>query len=137
MIPILTLTSSSETWYLLGGSITAGPNEDNAKIADINGVTTVKTIKLTVTLDKDITRTSEGRSDLIYATAVTPHNYSAGDILFVQGFDTGEFNGSFFVQEVFSSRDFTYRLRATATADPGFATGVTGVKIASKHPTLM
>ena len=121
----------------LGGSITAGPNEDNAKIADINGVTTVKTIKLTVTLDKDITRVSEGRSDLIYATAVTPHNYSAGDILFVQGFDTGEFNGSFFVQEVFSSRDFTYRLRATATADPGFATGVTGVKIASKHPTLM
>ena len=121
----------------LGNTITAGPNSENAKIADINGVGTVKSIKLTVTLDKDITRVSEGRSDLIYATAVTPHNYTAGDILFVEGFDTGEFNGSFFVQEVFSSRDFTYRLRATATQDPAFSTTVSGVKIASKHPTLM
>jgi len=121
----------------LGGSITAAPNSDNPKIADLTGLSSVKEIKLTVNLDKDILRTAEGRSDLIYATAVTPHNFEDGDILFVEGFSTNEFNGSFFVKEVFSSRDFIYTLRATASQDPQFAQGaISRVKISSKHPTL-
>ena len=122
----------------LGNSITAIPNADNPKIADIDGIGSVSKIRFTVNLDKDIIRTANARTDLIYATATTKHNLNANDILYVEGFTTAEFNGSFFVQELFSSRDYTYRLRATATADPLFVnSGIANVKISSKHPTLL
>ncbi|AOV61558.1 virion structural protein [Synechococcus phage S-WAM1] len=123
----------------LGNSINAGPKEDtDNKIAEVSGLGSVKEITLTVNLNKDIIRTADNRTDLIYCSALTPHNFTANDILFVEGFTTAEFNGSFFVKEVFSSRDFTYKLRATATADPAFAQGaIARVKISSKHPTLL
>ena len=123
----------------LGNSITAGIKEDsNDKIAEVNGLSSVKKIRLTVNLNKDIIRTADNRTDLIYCSALSPHNFSNNDILFVEGFTTAEFNGSFFVKEVFSSRDFIYKLRATATADPQFEQGaISRVKISSKHPTLL
>ena len=122
----------------LGNSITAIPNADNPKIADIDGIGSVSKIRFTVNLDKDIIRTANARTDLIYATATTAHNLNANDILYVEGFTTAEFNGSFFVQELFSSRDYTYRLRSTASADPLFVnSGIANVKISSKHPTLL
>ena len=123
----------------LGNSITAGIKEDsNDKIAEVNGLTSVKKIRLTVNLNKDILRTADNRTDLIYCSALSPHNFNTNDILFVEGFTTAEFNGSFFVKEVFSSRDFIYKLRATATADPQFFQGaISRVKISSKHPTLL
>jgi len=123
----------------LGNSVNAGPKEDtNNKIAEVSGLSSVKTIRVTVNLNKDIVRTSEANTDLIYCSALSPHNFKTNDILFVEGFTTAEFNGSFFVKEVFSSRDFTYRMRAIATGEPAFQqNAIARVKIASKHPTLL
>jgi len=122
----------------LGGQVTTGPTEDNNKIAFIDGITSAKSVVLTTNLNKDIIRTSEVRTDLIYCTSLTPHRFNAGDILFVEGFTTDQFNGSFFVKEVFSSRDFIYQIRAVADSEPQFAQGaISRVKIASKHPTLL
>ena len=123
----------------LGNSITAGIKEEtDDKIAEVSGLNTVSSIRLTVNLNKDILRTTENRTDLIYCSALSPHNFNTNDILFVEGFTTAEFNGSFFVKEVFSSRDFIYRMRAVATAEPAFQqNAISRVKIASKHPTLL
>lgn len=123
----------------LGNSVNAGPKADtNNKIAEVSGLDSVKTIRVTVNLNKDIIRTNEANTDLIYCSALSRHNFTVGNILFVEGFTTDQFNGSFFVKEIFSSRDFTYRMRATADADPQFEQGsIARVKIASKHPTLL
>lgn len=123
----------------LGNSINAGPKADtDNKIAEITGLTSVKKVRLTVNLNKDIVRNSEAFTDLIYCSALSPHNFDNDNILFVEGFTTNEFNGSFFVKEVFSSRDFIYKLRAVATAEPAFEqSAISRVKIASKHPTLL
>ncbi|UNH61325.1 baseplate wedge initiator [Synechococcus phage S-SZBM1] len=122
----------------LGGQVTAGPTENDNKVAFVDGITSAKSVILTVNLNKDIIRLSEARTDLIYCTSLTPHRFNAGDILFVEGFTTQQFNGSFFVKEVFSSRDFIYQIRAVADSEPQFAQGaISRVKIASKHPTLL
>ena len=122
----------------LGGSVTAGPSENDPKIAEFNGLTTVKSIRVTVNLNKDLIRSSVSNTDLIYCTALSPHRFTAGDILFVEGFTTQQFNGSFFVKEVFSSRDFIYQMRAAADSDPQFLQGaISQIKISSKHPTLL
>ena len=48
--------------------MTAGPKEDDPKIGQINGVTTVKEVEFVVTLDKDIIRTAEARTCHIYTS---------------------------------------------------------------------
>ena len=122
----------------LGGNVTAGPTEDNNKIGFVDGITSAKSVILTANLNKDIIRTSENRTDLIYCTSITPHKFNPGDILFVEGFTTQQFNGSFFVREVFSSRDFIYQIRSVADSEPVFfQNAISRVKIASKHPTLL
>lgn len=122
----------------LGSSIQAGPSEDDPKVAEITGLTTVKSIRVIVNLNKDIIITSEANTDLIYCTALSPHRFDVGNILFVEGFTTSQFTGSFFVKEIFSSRDFIYQMRAVAYSDPQFLQGtISSVKISSKHPTLL
>jgi len=69
----------------LGNSITAGIKEDtDDKIAEVAGLNTVSSIRLTVNLNKDIIRTAENRTDLIYCSALSPHNFNVNDILFVE-----------------------------------------------------
>ena len=110
---------------------------DAYKIVKVTGFPSVKEVELTCVLKKDIKKTSEARSDLVYATSVTPHNFRANDIIFTEGFTTTEYNGSFFISEVFGSREYVFALRTTAAGDPLFVQGaISNVKIYAKHPSL-
>jgi len=111
---------------------------DKEKILTISGLPSVKKIEVTCTLKKDIKRIANALTDLIYATSVTPHNYVVNEVLFTEGFTADEFNGSFFVQEVFGSREFIFKIRGTATGEPQFSNGSIGnVRIYAKHPTMV
>ena len=110
---------------------------DKEKVLTISGFASVKKVELVCTLKKDIKRTANTLTDLIYATSTSPHNFKAGEILFTEGFVADEFNGSFFVQEIFGSREFIFKIRSVATGAPTFDQGTIGsVQIYAKHPTL-
>ncbi len=110
---------------------------DAYKIVKVTGFPSVKEVELTTTLKKDIKKVSEVRSNLVYATSVTPHNFRDEDIIFTEGFTTTEYNGSFFIREVFGSREYVFGLRATAAGDPLFLQGsISNVNIYAKHPSL-
>ena len=96
---------------------------DAYKIVKVTGFPSVKEVELTTTLKKDIKKVSEVRSNLVYATSVTPHNFRADDIIFTEGFTTTEYNGSFFIREIFGSREYVFGLRSTAAGDPLFLQG--------------
>ena len=108
-------------------------------IATFGNLVGVKEFKLTANLDKDIIPTGAlTYTDLVFANATTKNNFEKNEIIFVEGFSTNEYNGSFFVEELFSSRQFTYRLRSTAIQDPVFSQGViASVNIYAKHPKLL
>ena len=113
-------------------------NGSDDKILRISGLDTVKSIRVITDLTKDTTINSEVRTDLVFCDSSTRHNYAANDIIYTTGFTTDQFNGSFFVKEVFNSRDFIYQIRDTATSDPAFNNGSIGsVKIYAKHPTFL
>ena len=110
---------------------------DAYKIVKVTGFPSVKEVELTTTLKKDIKKVSEVRSNLVYATSVTPHNFRADDIIFTEGFTTTEYNGSFFIREIFGSREYVFGLRSTAAGDPLFLQGsISNVNIYAKHPSL-
>ena len=122
----------------IGGSVTVNPKEDAPTILQINGIGSVKEISLIAVLDKTILVDTQERTDLVYCVANSAHKYSANDILFTEGFSTSEFNGSFFVKEVFSSREFTFQVRETPAAEPAFLqNSIARVSIYTKHPTLL
>ena len=111
------------------------------KIATFGGLVGVKQFNLQAKLNKDVIP-SQGltNTDLVYCSANTRHNFAATDIIFTEGFSTNEYNGSFFVEEVFTSRDFTYKLRSTAVQDPTFSgsgSSVSNVNIFAKHPKFL
>ena len=110
---------------------------DKEKVLTISGFASVKKVELVCTLKKDIKRSSSALTDLIYATSLTPHNYVVNEVLYTEGFVADEFNGSFFVQEVFGSREFIFKIRDTATGAPTFDQGtIASVNIYAKHPTI-
>ena len=88
--------------------------DETEKILRVVNLPSVKKIRVTSTVKKDIIRTAEVRTDQVYATSVTRHNYNNGEILYTTGFSQTAFNGSFFVKEVFGSREFTFTIRDTA-----------------------
>ena len=111
------------------------------KIATFAGLIGVKKFSLIATLDKDVIPASAlANTDLVYCSANSRHNFEANEIIFTERFATNDYNGSFFVEEVFSSREFTFRLRATAVQDPTFSgtgSSVSNVNIYAKHPKLL
>lgn len=110
--------------------------DSTQKIATITGFASVKKIRVTARLQKDIIPTAYSNTDLIYCTSTSPHNFQPGNILFVEGFSGTQFNGSFFIEDVVASREFTYTIRTNATQQPTFTGGVGNVDIYTKHPTL-
>jgi len=117
------------------GNITLAEDE---KSVEISGFASVKKIRVTARLEKDIIMTGSVRTDKVYFTSNTPHFYKANDILFTEGFQGNQYNGSFFVDDVIGSREFTLGIRAAAVSDPGFVNnGIQNVNVYAKHPTLL
>ena len=65
-------------------SINAGniTEADDQKSVEISGFASVKKIRVTVRLEKDILRTADIRTDLIYSTSNSPHRFQEGEIIF-------------------------------------------------------
>ena len=111
---------------------------EDEKSVEISGFASVKKIRVTARLEKDIIMTGSVRTDKVYCTSNTPHFYKANDILFTEGFSGAQFNGSFFVDDVIGSREFTFGIRANAVSEPAFVNnGIQNVNIYAKHPTLL
>ena len=109
------------------------------KIITIAGLVGVKKFHLTSNLAKDVIPSGALTfTDLVFCVANSKHNFTANEIIFVEGFTTTEYGGSFFVEEVLDSRRFIYRLRSTAVQDPTFVSSTIGsVNIYAKHPQLL
>ena len=135
----------SDSVYIKGDTIDAAAVglvltfDSTHKIATFAGLVGVKKFTLTSNLDKDvIPNAALAFTDLVYCSSSTKNNFEVNEIIFVEGFTTTEYAGSFFVQEVFSSREFTYKLRSTAVQDPTFESNSIGsVNIYAKHPKLL
>jgi hypothetical protein len=144
IVQILTVYSGSNfipnDIVSIGNTITVNyaPNNDTEKVIRVSGLDKVKSISVRVLLEKDVKVVDSERTDLLYISTNSRHNYEKNDILFVEGFSTAQFNGSFFVEEVFSSRDFTFKLRSVASQDPNYVQGViSSVNFYTKHPKLL
>ena len=113
--------------------------DETGKIITIAGLVGVKKFHLTSNLAKDVIPSGALTfTDLVFCVANSKHNFSANEIIFVEGFTTTEYGGSFFVEEVLDSRRFIYRLRSTAVQDPTFVSSTIGsVNIYAKHPELL
>jgi len=113
--------------------------DNTGKIVTIGGLAGVKKFTLTANLDKDVIPNAPlAYTDLVYCLSSTKNNFEENEIVFIEGFATNEYNGSFFIEEVFNSREFTYRLRSTAVQDPTFNSNTIGsVNIYAKHPKLL
>ena len=110
---------------------------DDQKSVTISGFASVKKVRITARLEKDILRSGEVRTNLVYATSNTAHKFQEGEIIFAEGFTGDQFNGSFFIDQVIGSREFTFGIRATAVSDPAFnGNAIANVNIYAKHPTL-
>ena len=109
------------------------------KIITIAGLVGVKKFHLISNLDKDIIPTGAlAFTDLVFCVATSKHNFTQNEIIFVEGFTTTEYGGSFFIEEVLDSRRFLYRLRSTAVQDPSFTSStIASVNIYAKHPQLL
>ena len=111
---------------------------DDEKSVEISGFASVKKIRVTARLEKDILLASSVRTDKVYCTSNSPHFYKEDEIIFTEGFSGAQYNGSFFIDDVIGSREFTFGIRATAVSDPTFVNnGIANVNIYAKHPTLI
>ena len=100
----------------------------------LTGLTAVTKINLTVNLNKLIIPESIVRTNKHYVVSDINHDFTPGKILFVEGFTNTEYNGSYTVTDIVNSKEFTYTLPSTPSADPG--TNISNVKIYIKHPIL-
>ena len=130
-------TAPAGSPYIIGSVIT--PDEDQVTYnADrsqltISGLTAVTEITLITNLDKILQLTAVNATDRIFYKTARAHKLQSGDNLFISGNSADEFNGSFAVDEVISTREFTTRLRATAVGDPDAASSI---DIFVKHPVI-
>ena len=111
---------------------------EDEKSVEISGFASVKKIRVTARLEKDILLASSVRTDKVYCTSNSPHFYKEDEIIFTEGFSGAQYNGSFFIDDVIGSREFTFGIRDTAVSDPTFVNnGIANVNIYAKHPTLI
>ena len=108
----------------------------------ITGLTGVLTATIITTLDKVLQCTAVANTDEVYVITSDSHYLSNGENIFVDGNPTqevgsvafDEYDGSFVVNRVVSSREFVYKLAAVAQTDP--ATSASSVSIFAKSPVL-
>ena len=108
----------------------------------ITGLTGVTKIDLIATLEKILQVTNVSNSDEVYVITDVSHYMNVGDNFYtdghqpqeVGGITYDEYNGSFIVDRVISSKEFTYKLPAVAVSLP--LTAVSSVEFFSKSPTL-
>ena len=129
--------------FLPGDIVSIGYNNVNItfdstyQIATITGLTAVNKVSLTSNLRKIVKASTITRTDEIGIVTSSAHNYSVGDIIFVEGFLYNIYNGSFFVKRRINSREYVYGLRTIATLDPITSSSISAVQIYAKHPSLV
>ena len=96
-------------------------------------MTAVTEITLITNLDKILQLSAVNATDRVFYKTARAHKLTSGDNLFIDGNDEDQFNGSFSVDEVISTREFTIRLREDATAEPNAASAI---DIFVKHPVI-
>jgi len=129
--------------FLPGDIVSIGYNNVNItfdstyQIATITGLTAVNKVTLISNLKKIVKASVITRTDEIGIVTSSAHNYSVGDIIFVEGFLYNIYNGSFFVKRKINSREYVYGLRDIATVDPITSSTISAVQIYAKHPSLV
>ena len=107
-------------------------------IDDLIGVTK---ITLITNLEKIVKYTAINNTDTAFAATFTDNYFKVGDIIYIEG-NSGDgqpndYDGSFFVEERFTSREFTFKLRGVPTDDPAEnQNGAADVVMYSKTPVL-
>ena len=137
---------SGSSSYIVGSvvSITANDVSFNAGYTTIQvtNLTGVLKITLIATLNKTLQATAVANTDEVYIITSNKHYLSEGENIYVDGNPSqevgsvvyDEYDGSFVVNSVVSSREFTYKLNSVAVTSP--ATTAANVNIFAKSPIL-
>ena len=137
---------SGSSSFIVGSvvNITASDISFNAAFttAQITNLTGVLKITLVSTLSKTLQCTAVANTDEVYVITADKHYLTAGENINVDGNPSqesggvtyDEYDGSFTVDRVVSSKEFTYKLSAAAITAP--ATSAGGVSIFVKSPVL-
>ena len=132
--------------YVVGSVINVDPANvsytNNNQDIQITGLTAVTKITLTVHLEKLLQVTAVANSDTVYCITSSSHYLTDGQNIFVDGNPSqeisgtvyDEYDGAFSVENVISSREFTYKLEQAAVSLPSTTPG--DVSIYVKSPTL-
>ena len=136
---LIKIGETSGTTTYIPGSVVEVPSANitfnTAKSTiQITGLTGVTKISLTTSLNKILKVTSVDNSDTVYVISNNSHYLSQGDIIYVDGNPTNEYNGSFRIDTVISVKEFTYKLAAAATSLPAPSAG--SVSVFAKSPIL-
>ena len=110
--------------------------------AQITNLTAVTKITLVANLTKRLQVSSVANSDEVYVITSNSHYLNAGEMLFIDGNPTqtvgattyDEYDGSFPVDRVISSKEFVYKLPQAAVTSP--ATSASTVNIFVKSPVI-
>ncbi len=110
--------------------------------AQITNLTGVLKITLVATLDKTLQCTAVANTDEVYVITNDKHYLSVGENISVDGNPSqesggvtyDEYDGSFIVDSVVSSKEFTYKLSAAAITAPAVSAG--SVSVFGKSPVL-
>ena len=130
-------TAPAGSPYIIGSVITptdtqVSYNADRSQLT-ITGLTAVTQITLNTNLEKILQISAVNQTDRVFYKTARAHRMSVGDNLFIEGNDESEFNGSFSVDKVISSREISIKLRnVAATAISAFS----AIDIYTKHPVL-
>lgn len=108
----------------------------------ITGISGVLKITLIATLDKRLTATAVTNTDSVYVITSRRHYLSPGSMIYVEGNPTrslngvsyDEYDGTFPIYDVISSKEFVYKLKSVAVTLP--STTASTVQIYSKSPVL-
>ena len=132
--------------YIVGSvvDVPAGQTSFNAAYStlQITGLTAVTKITLVANLTKILQVSSVANSDQVYVITSTSHYLTPGEMVYVDGNPSqtynsvvyDEYDGAFFVKDVISVKEFTYKLPQAAVTDPATTPG--NVSIFVKSPTL-
>ena len=139
--------SSVTTSPFIVGSVVALSSGDVSYNADystiqITNLTGVTKISLITNLTKIMQVTAVANSDEVYVITGSKHYLSEGEVIFVDGNPSQEVNnvvydeydGAFYVDQVISVKEFTYKLDSVAITSP--ATSAGSVSIFAKSPTI-
>ncbi|AIX20959.1 structural protein [Synechococcus phage ACG-2014d] len=130
-------TAPAGSPFIIGSVITPNIdqvtyNADRSQLT-ISGLTAVTEITLVTNLDKILQIEAVSNTDKVFIKTDNAHRLSVGDNLFITGNADAQFNGSFSVSQLISSREYAITLRNIATTTIGAASII---EIFTKHPVL-